>query len=325
MEIKSAYFNYYNVKGRYSPETPQTPAWQKLYSVVDDRIESNNHNPDSEIYQAHCKLDEIYYNAAESNRAKYKDEHSLKQALGEKYLFGETYKDYSYSQRRAMYENELNMTMFGTCGNMNDPRLSKEVVAPTDAEQATYNRQMVNTQLNNILSNAGINSSQLGDLTFSIDSFNQTLSIIGLEGDNKNLIEQLLNSNNNATELFYHLIQSNRSQIDDSVLNKYRVVHDFKEIVGEDLRTYQQTEDGLVDANGRNALDVYKEALQTTDRVPARFKGAAFDTFAKNINNLMDKDFTAIPDLNIQIGFSHGKLHESLSNASIIKGLNVFA
>ena len=324
MEVNSLYYNYYNVKGRYSPETPQTPAWRKTYEVVDDRIESNNGNPESEIYKAHCKLEETYYDIAVSNRAKYKDEDSLRQALSQKYLSGDTYKNYDYTQRRAMYENELNMTMYGTCGNMNDPRLGGSVKAPTDTEQAAYNRQMVNTQISNILSNAGLDISLLGNMTFSIEPFNYTLTMLGLDDKSTSIVEQFLNSDNNSAELFYHIIQSNRSRIDESVLDKYRAMRNFKEVTGEDLRTYQQTKDGFVDSNGRNALDVYKEALKTTNNIPAQYKGAAFEVFSGNLQTLMSKDFANIPDMILQIGFSNGKLQDNVFNPALIKGLNLY-
>lgn len=118
--------------------------------------------------------------------------------VGEKYLFGDAYKNYSYEQRRAMYENELNMTMYGTCGNMNDPHL-----------------------------------------------------------------------------------------------------------------------DGPV--KGSTALDVYKKALETTDSIPAQFKGAAYDVFSGNLKALMGKDFASIPDMNLEIGFSNGELQDSVFNPDIMR------
>lgn len=78
VETQSMYFNHYNVKGRYTPETPQTPAWRKVFEVVDDRVESSNRSQESDLYKAFVKLEDIYYDAAVSNRAKYKDEESLK-------------------------------------------------------------------------------------------------------------------------------------------------------------------------------------------------------------------------------------------------------
>lgn len=58
-------------------------------------------------------------------------------------------------------------------------------------------------------------------------------------------------------------MHSNRSRIDESVIDKYRAIRDFKAVTGEDLRTYSQTKAGFIDENGRNTLDVYKEALET--------------------------------------------------------------
>ena len=325
MQITSQYFNYYNVKGHYTPETPQTPAWRKTFEVVDDRVESNNHSQESDLYKAFVKLEETYYDAAVSNRAKYKDVDSLKQALGQKYLFGDAYKNYDYTQRRAMYENELRMTMYGTCGNMNDPRLGGPVMDTTDEEKAAYNRQMVNTQISNILTKAGLDISLLGDMTFSIEPFNHTLTVLGLDDEKASLIERLLNDNHNSTELFHHIMQSNRSRIDDDARDKYRAIRDFKEKTGEDLRTYRQTAEGFVDASGRNALDVYKAALKTTDIVPAQFKGVALEVFSGNLQTLMGKGFANIPDLVLQIGFSNGKLQDSVFNPAIAKGLNLYA
>jgi len=323
MQITSQYFNYYNVKGHYTPETPQTPAWRKTFEVVDDRVESNNHSQESDLYKAFVKLEETYYDAAVSNRAKYKDVDSLKQALGQKYLFGDAYKNYDYTQRRAMYENELRMTMYGTCGNMNDPRLGGPVMDTTDEEKAAYNRQMVNTQISNILTNAGLDISLLGDMTFSIEPFNHTLTVLGLDDEKSSLIERLLNDNRNSTELFHHIMQSNRFRIDDDARDKYRAIRDFKEKTGEDLRTYRQTAEGFVDASGRNALDVYKAALKTTDSVPAQFKGVVLEVFSGNLQNLMGKGFANIPDLVLQIGFSNGELQNNIFNPAITKGLDI--
>lgn len=323
--VNSLYYNYYNVKGRYSPSTPETPAWRKIYEVIDDRVESNNSDPESEIYQAHCKLEDIYYNSSVSNRAKYKDEHSLKQALSQKYLFGAAYSQYDYAQRRAMYENELNMTMFGTCGNMNDPRLGGSVKGPTDTEQAVYNRKMVNTQISNILSLNGIDVSLLDGMIFSMDSFDHKLTVTGVEEHTARLIERLLNCDGNNDELFYHVLQSSRSRINEDVMAKYRAVQNFKEITGEDLRNYHQMKDGFVDEQGRNALDVYKEALKNSTKVPAEFKGTAWEFFKGNLQVLMSKNFAGIADLNLQIGFSGGILQDDVCNTEIMRRFDLYA
>lgn len=323
MEVKSLYYNYYNVKGRYSPKTPETPSWRKQYETVDDHVKANNGNTESGLYKALCKLEEEYYNSAVANRSRYKDVDSLKQALADKYLFGDAYSGYDDTQRRAMYDNELSMTMFGTCGNMNDPRLNGPVRAATDSEQSSYNRQMVNLQINNIFSNAGLNVGLLGNMKFSIDPFHYSLTVSGIDDKTAGIVEQLLNADNNSVELFHHIMQSNRSRIDEPVMDKYRAVRNFRDVTGEDLRTYSQTQDGFVDKNGRNALAVYEKALETTNRVPSQFKGTALEVFSGNLQVLMGKEFASIPDMNLQIGFSNGELQDSVFNPKIMGRLDL--
>ena len=159
----------------------------------------------------------------------------------------------------------------------------------------------------------------------SDDEYTTSETVLGLDDEKTTLIERLLNDNRNSTELFHHIMQSNRSRIDDDVRDKYRAIRDFKEKTGEDLRTYKQTAEGFVNANGQNALDVYKEALKSTDSVPAQFKGVVLEMFSDNLKTLMNKNFANIPDLVLQIGFSNGELQDSVFNSSIVKGLNLYA
>jgi len=257
-----------------------------------------------------------------SNRAKYKDKASLMSALEQKYSASGPYSQYSREERMSMFRNEMNMTLYGVCSDFTDPRLGGPVMDTTDEEKAAYNRQMVNTQISNILTNAGLDISLLGDMAFSIEPFNHTLTVLGLDDEKASLIERLLNDNRNSTELFHHIMQSNRSRIDGDVRDKYRAMRDFKEITGEDLRAYRQTESGFVDANGRNALDVYKEALKTTDSVPAQFKGVVYEMFSDSLQSLMGKSFSDIPDLILQIGFSNGELQDSVFNPNVTKRLD---
>ena len=42
---ETAYYNYYNIPYRYTPDTPKTPAWKEELKVVKDQVKSNNHDP----------------------------------------------------------------------------------------------------------------------------------------------------------------------------------------------------------------------------------------------------------------------------------------
>lgn len=324
--LDTAYYNYYNVKGRYSPETPQTPSWKKLYTATEDAIQSNNHNPESELCQAFLKLEETYHAASVSNREKYKTEDALKQALAEKYLTGNAYSQYSRTERQAMYQNELNMTLFGCSSfNLNDPHLNGHVMGKTDEERAGYNRQMVNTQIGNILSNAQIDINSLGKITFSIEPYNHTLSVAGVENANMAAaIENLLNDGRNSIELFHHILQSNSYSIAEDIKTKYRLIQDFKNITGLDLRQFHPAGNSLENDNGQNALDLYREALKTTSNVPAEYKGVAYDLFSEKIA-LLGENFANIPEMHLSIAFENEQLQDNAFDAAIMKKVDIFA
>ena len=324
IEVRSHYYNYYNVKGRYTTSEPVKAGWAERYESVEDRIEGNNSNKDSELYKAYVKLEDIYYDLGAANRAKYSSYDELQTAIGQKYLFSNSpyYGKYSYTERRAMYENELSMSAFGYCGNMNDPRLNGEVHAETDSEKKSYNRQCVNNQINNIFTNNGISLASFGNssFTFIINPYTYQLTVEGnADKSIMSPMETLLNGNGNSKELFFHILNGiGSTNIDKNVLAKYRAASLLREYTDLDIRNFTQTKDGLIDGDGNNILDVFKKNIKESSKVPSEFKGAAYDIFEEYIKQITSTDVNSIDDMYLSIGFENGQLRD-MSNSNIIK------
>ena len=329
IDVKSHYYNYYNVKGRYTTSEPQKAGWVQKYESIEDRIEGNNSNKDSELYKAYVKLEDIYYDLGAANRAKYSSYDELQNAIGQKYLFSNSpyYGKYSYTERRAMYENELSMSAFGYCGNMNDPRLNGAVHAETDSEKKSYNRQCVNNQINNIFTNDGISHTLFGNssFTFIINPYTYQLTVEGnADKSIMSQMETLLNENGNSKELFFHILNSiGSTNIDKNVLAKYRAASMLREYTNLDIRNFAQTKDGIIDGEGNNILDVFKKGVKESSKVPSEFKGAAYDIFEEYIKQITSTDVNSIDDMYLSIGFENGQLKD-MANSNIIKsGFNV--
>lgn len=328
IEIRSHYYNYYNVKSRYNPETKQTAGWAKIYEQVTDRVEDNNYNRDSEQYQAFIKLENIYYDQGVKNRAMYGTYQELQSALAQKYLSNNSSyaAKYSYAERSCMYQNELSMSAFGYCTNLSDPLLGGPVHAETDAERQNYNRNMVNTQIKNVLTNGGIDFSTFSryNIKFTIEPYDYRLTILGLDDNEemKNRAEDLLNSNGNSKELFFHILNSlrnNSSNISDDVMTKYMVAKELQYNAGLDFRDFVQTKDGFVNSKGENILELYKAGLQNTTNVPLMFKGTAFNYFSSLISKLSDKNINDIADLELTVGFDGQLRDEKNENIMVSK------
>ena len=45
---ETAYYNYYNISYRYTSNLPEKPDWKRKLELVDDKVKSNNHDPESE-------------------------------------------------------------------------------------------------------------------------------------------------------------------------------------------------------------------------------------------------------------------------------------
>ncbi|MBD5547577.1 MAG: DUF4885 family protein [Lachnospiraceae bacterium] len=321
IDVKSHYYNYYNVKGRYTTSEPQKAGWVEKYESVEDRIEGNNSNKDSEVYKAYVKLEDIYYDLGVANRAKYSSYEELQNAIAQKYSSAE-YSKYSSAERNAMYQNELSMSAFGYCGNMNDPRLNGAVYAETDSEKKSYNRQCVNNQINNIFTNNGISQNLFGNssVTFIINPYTYQLTVEGnADKSIMSQMETLLNENGNSKELFFHILNSiGSTNIDKNVLAKYRAASMLREYTNLDIRNFTQTKDGLIDGDGNNILDVFKKSIKESSKVPSEFKGAAYDIFEEYIKQITSTDVNSIDDMYLNIGFENGQLKD-MSNSNIIK------
>lgn len=310
----SMYYNHYQVEGRYSPKEPQVPIWKKEYQVIDNQIKSQNNNPQDDLYKAYVRLEEVYYAVGVSNRAKYSTVSEVYAGLHEKYYDSGNYENYSEDQITAMFNNELSMTLYGIPGGyFNDPHLSGDVKVATEKEQKEYNRHMINIQLSNIFKGGGIEDSWLknSQMKFTINPFDYTLKVAGVENPEiVQIIERVLNENNNARELFYHIMKNDSGSISEDVRLKYRVMTSFKNITGEDIRTYKHTEQGLVNSSGQQALQVYRDALATTKEVPSRYKGVALQEFQENLEKFQKKDIESIPDMYLSIGYKAGELYD---------------
>ncbi len=204
---ETAFYNYYNISYRYTPEAPKTPAWKEDLKIVKDQVKSNNRDPESERYKAFEKLEDTYYAMGVRNRAKYTTVSQVYAALSEKYS-SDYYKQFSELEVTAMYDNELEMTLFGCLGgggNLDDPHLKGEVRDVTEKQAHEYNRKTINMQLCNIFGNAGIDSTMLSkyNMTFSIDPYDYSLKVSGVDDAGLTaMLEKLLNKDHNARELF---------------------------------------------------------------------------------------------------------------------------
>ena len=321
MAILSGYYNYYNDPSRYHTDKPLT-AWYDKEADTDSIHSNNDNNRDSELAAECRKLEATYSGIAESNRCKYSTKREVINGVYQKYFNSSMYDGYSREEKSAMYENEVEMTLYGEISTAaNDPHL-KGKVEVNKGTKAGYNDEMVNTQFNNVLLKAGINFSVLSNYNFSlsIDAYSYQVTVSGLNDEElSRQVEAALSTGNNAKQFMSYLFRKEKEAgcFSKEQEQKYYLVNEFKNITGEDLREYKQTEDGFIRSDGKNAIDVYKDALRTTKEVPAQYKGAAFDYFQSMLEKASTYDFSSTKDLVLSTNYESGVLGAAQSGISM--------
>lgn len=216
------------------------------------------------------------------------------------------------------------MTMFGYV-NLSEARevagitgeISKNKSSVSDEEDRSFNKKMLGSQIANVFKNNGIALSLLSDKSFrfSIDGMTNKLSVtlIGKSEMSEGLIdtiENALNTKENAKKLFYNLLydSSKRGMISSDQLAKWKLFSEFMNISGKDIRDFTQTPEGLVDSEGSYARDIYKHALIDTKKIPAEFKGTAYDYFTLLEEDAMRHNIAEVTDLTLSIDYRGGQV-----------------
>ncbi len=325
--VGSGYYNYYHDKNRY--ETPDGKAKTAWYDrdLTKEEIGKDNAGVLNKDYQCAdlCrKLADAYQSVAESNRAKYSTAQEAKDAIWAKYSSSGEYSAYSHEERAAMARNEIHMTLFGTIDTWNnDPHLNGAVTKNTHSgasveENRSFNIKTLGAQFLNLWNNNGISASLMkgSGFLFSINSMSLQASISLLYGKDQDqgLIDSMtraLNSKDNAKNLFYNLLYDANKQgiLPKNSLAKWKLYSDFKEVTGLDITSFKQTENGFIDKDGRNAVDIYDEAIRERKTMPTEHKAAAKGYFRGLVDEAMKYNISEVPDLVLSMEYRDGEVY----------------
>lgn len=331
--VGRGWYNYYHQKSRV--ETKDGKAEENWYDRDLSKEEisaSNTGTLNRESYGADAcrKLHEIYADNAARNRALYSDVREMRSAVNQKYMFGKEYQSYSRDEREAMADNEIHMTEFGSLSYGQSIRMDPHLKGPiaiTTTDTPSFNTKMLNYQIANVLKKNSIELSELGNTRFSftVNGMTKKLDISVLSGNaDSELLQKMtdaLNSGNNARNLFYNLLYdgSRKGTHKQNELTKWALWDNFKTVTGLDIRSFQQTNAGFIDKEGRNAQDIFRDALEHTNTVPSEFKDAALEYFQTQVDKALQYNLGETPDMQLSMSFEAGQA--SLGN----DGINILA
>ncbi|TLS72451.1 DUF4885 domain-containing protein [Aliarcobacter thereius] len=264
------------------------------------------------------RLDEVYSKVNEENKKFTNPE----QHIRDKY-FSQASPYYieglSKTEREVASRHEIDYFKYGELRNISyiDPNIKDLSVVNgyvRELEEKAFNREAINTQFQQLLDKYGIEIPKDANITFTIEPYDFKVSVSGIEDKSlASLLEDVLNTADNSKELFSHIYKSandENSQISKERNDKKSIFHEIKEKTGYDLRDLENVDGKFLTKDGTDILEIYKEAMIKSDKVPEEFKGIMYEHFAKKLDDLAKNGFENVPDLVLSIDYKNGSFYD---------------
>lgn len=341
--VGKGYYNYYHTKCKRESKEPgkaDTPLYDLDLSTKEIQTNTgmNRESPSAAFYR---KLADKFYNITEANRNKYKTAEEATNAIWAKYSIMGPYKNYSSEECSTLAMTEINMTLYGISSGANNFILAelmgedftKNTPEANEESKRIFNINMLGKQIGNVWQNNGINSMLMGNsrFRFSVNGMTKKIEVTLIEeNDNKkadkNLIEAMtkaLNTGDNGRKLFYNLLYdaSKQGLLPSDQRAKYLLSSEFYNITGLNISDFKQTDKGFVNDKGENAVDIYKEVLNSSTKVSEEFKGVSLGYFKHLVEDAMRYNISEVADLTLSLDYQNGnvEMHDK------VKGFDVTA
>lgn len=310
--------NYTSFTPTYSTTRSTIQTEKSSDSSKNETVIQSRNNYESESDRRRKLLDDHYRKVNEQNkRFKYPHIH-----ISDKYSNPSSpyfRHDMTEVERKNALSHEMSWLKNGYATSYSFPDAIFRDVPPIHggvevAEQKAFNRQKVNEQFKQLMAKFQITIPKDTKLIFTIDPNTHKLSVSGTDDSElTRLIEEALNSENNAKELFAHIIRSrshDNTQFTPEKYDKYNLVRVIKNVTGYNLKDLAVVDGKFVTGDGTDIFDIYKSNLRKNPYVSAQDHGMLTAHYGEQLYALAKNGFDSVPDLVLSIGYENESLHD---------------
>lgn len=302
---------------------------QEALENAGNNININAVNYTSEIQALRAALNEKYSKLVEEAKT-----HSDPKSYIEQKYFNsssEYYEtDLSDTERNTGYQNEISMYENGKVigVNMQDSLFRGLEVNGnvTDNTKIAFQRQLVNNQISNVLTNAGIDKTSISDsCSFSVDPYSYQITVNGVDNDIKVAMEQALNVGDNGKNLYKHIyncsIQDgcNSTQINKESKLKYEAYQQVYEYSGLKLDELTEKNGTYYTSDGVDVLDIVNKNISESEEVPGAYKGQLKSWIQSLVSEISSKGWNNVSDMNLSILYSENGLEDTNQSISFAR------
>ncbi len=230
--------------------------------------------------------------------------------------------DLSEEERRIGYHNETWMLQHGTVyGVAFGDSLFRGVIAQAEslaASKREFDRQMVNSQINNILRKNGI---ELPDqeFSFTVTPFSYYISAEGVDDELRSKMECALNVGNNGENLYNHIRSSTQcegitsTQITADGTLKNRLFYNTAVTLGLDVRELTERDGSYYTNTNENIIELYAKNVDQLDK-SKDIKYAMKENFIFLVHQVAAKGWNNITDMVLRINCGQSGLCDVYQN-----------
>lgn len=263
------------------------------------------------------KIEKKYRGIAAANRSMCKTDTELRAFIWDKYYNKNSsryVKGLSKEERDACYNNEYFQTKGWKSYCFLDPVAKKDNI-PVDIDMARenqFNRNKINAQIADLFAENQIVIPKDVNLSFVIEPKEYHLTVSGTEDEKlKSQIEEVLNKNENAKNIFKHMVNiqnENAGQFSEKKLNKYRMRKQIKEETGYDLDDLEIKNNSFYTKDGTDIYNMVCKVLAEQE-MPRDVKSAMYVWYREQLKDL-SKFYKRTPELILRIDFCNGSLYD---------------
>lgn len=238
--------------------------------------------------------------------------------------------DLSDKERQIAYNYEKNMYESGKLMGLHmQDSLFRGIEIKgyvTDNTRIAFQRQVVNNQISNILTSAGIDKTSISDsCSFSVDPYSYQITVTGVDDETKVAMEQALNVGDNGKNLFKHIyncsIQDgcNSSQVNKESKSKYEAYQQVYKFTGLKLDELTERNGTYYTSKGEDVLSLVNKKINESAEVPSAYKDAVKSWIQSLVSEISVKGWSNVSDMTLNILYSASGLEDANQSISFAR------
>ena len=182
------------------------------------------------------------------------------------------------------------------------------------AEEKAFNREKVNTQFQSLLKKYNVTVPQDTKLSFTIDPNTLKATVSGT--DDKTLaksVEDVINTADNATELFYHIsssVSDDSTQYTPRQYSKFNLTKQIKDVTGYTLKDLEIKDGKFMTPDGIDVAEIYTKKINENPKMSDYYKMMSIGSNVADLKKLAKDGFDSVPDLVLSIDYQNNSFYD---------------